>query len=68
MTTSTNTTDEVNSRAGVKVQSWEDDTLGDTHVQSDGDGGSEFHYRICDMSFEEAWLQSDVSKNLKKMR
>lgn len=67
MTTSTNNSSE-GERAGVEVQPWEDDTLGDTHVKSDGNGGSEFHYRICDMSFEEAWLQSDVSKNLKKMR
>lgn len=68
MTTSTNDDDDVKTRDGVWVEIWEDDTLGDTYVESEEDGGSTFHYRICDMSFDEAWLQSDVSKNLKKMR
>lgn len=68
MTTSTSNSSDDNSRAGVEVQPWEDDTLGDTYVTESDDGGSEFEYRICDMSFEEAYIQSDVSKNLRKMR
>jgi len=65
MTTSTST--DIDTRAGVEVQPWEDDTLGDNYVDKEG-RGSRFFYRIHDISFEDAWLQSDVSKNLKKMR
>jgi hypothetical protein len=65
MTTSTNNS--LESREGVRVEEWEDDTLGDTSVEQ-GDGGSRFLYTIHDATFEDAWVESDLSKNLKKMR
>lgn len=65
MTTSTSS--DIEARDGVRVEPWEDDTLGDTYVEKDEDGSS-FFYRVQDISFRDAWLQSDVSKNLKKMR
>jgi hypothetical protein len=61
MTTSTN--NNVPSREGVEEQSWERDTLGDTHVEDDT-----VHYHIFDTKFRDGWVQSDVSKNLKEMR
>lgn len=42
---------------------WDDDTLGDTQV-IDG----EPHYAIQDMSFDDAWLRSDTSFRIDKMR
>lgn len=42
---------------------WDSDTLGDTQV-IDG----EPHYAIQDMSFDDAWIRSDTSYRIDKMR
>ena len=61
MTTSTNQTPDDTQR-GTEPP-WTSDTLGDTQV-IDGDP----HYAVQDMSFDDAWLRSDTSFRLDKMR
>lgn len=42
---------------------WDDDILSDTHVE---DG--EPRYAIQDISFDDAWIRSDTSYRIDKMR
>lgn len=60
MTTSTSQTPD---RERTDSPPWADDTLGDTQV-IDGDP----HYAIQDMSFDDAWIRSDTSLRIDKMR
>lgn len=49
---------------------WEDDTFGETWVEKEsGPNGVEsvYYYHIQDRSYEDGWLKSTESRDLKKM-
>lgn len=65
----TTTDNSTPTREGVYEYDWESDTLGETRIAREMQGGKEvttYYYLIHDFAFDDAWLQSSVSQDLAK--
>lgn len=67
----TTSTDNNEPREGVQYEDWEQDIIADTSVEEGyGPNGVEkkYWYTIIDQTFQDGWVVSDATVNLKGMR